>query len=260
MEIKDVNIAATDLASKAKDPASSQPQDHIIIRPRSQNDSAVNVDAQGKPSALLKTRKAANEIVNTINLVVDATGEIDRLVKSIDGIVKQASKGDVPEKRLAVLEKEANQILDAIKRRVDDTHTAHGNPLVGDAVTLSTDKDIIATLDVKLPNHAKDIFGLRKVDFSKKDSISESRSTIEKAQTQVNDLKSKVHESRNAIHQTVAALDVALQNTEASSASVRDLDQALRLAGNTKFNINSDPAGAIGSLDKLGRQALDLLK
>ena len=261
MDVKDVTTVVSPSGAQRSDASPElTPQAKNSIATSANSDVSVDLSNQSEQSSLARARQAANEIVSTINVVADATGEIDRLVKSIDGIVKQASKDDVPPKRLSVLEKEANQIIDAIKRKVDLTSTSHGNPLNGDPIKLDGEPGVAPALNVQLPDHAKNAFGIKKIDFSGQAGIENSKVAVSHAQSQLHELHSKVQDTKKSVHHAVATLDVALQNTEASKATVRDLDAALKLANEAKSHISHQHGEALGSISRLGQRALDLLK
>ena len=59
----------------------------------------------------------ANKIISTINLAQEATAEIGRLVKSVDGIAQQVESGNISKQRREVLESEANDLVSEIKRK-----------------------------------------------------------------------------------------------------------------------------------------------
>ena len=61
------------------------------------------------------------------------------------------------------------------------------------------------------------------------------------------------------VETAVVALDVAAQNSEAAQTSIRDLDEALRLASNTSSGISQNPEGALKSVSKVNSLMLTLL-
>lgn len=222
------------------------------------------VEVQAPPKrdslALASSRSRANEAISVVNLTEEATAEIEKLVSSISGIVDQVDNPKLTGPRREVLEKEANQLVDEIRKRAA-TETLDGKkPLEGDPVRIELDKRFAKTLDIILPDSAKEAFGLGKLKFSAKEAIVQTRDIVARAQEQLNALKGAVQETKSSLKDSVAALEVALQNTEASSVSLRDVDQALKLAGDTKIGIARDPQGALSSVGTLSGTALSLLE
>lgn len=205
-------------------------------------------------------RQKLNEVINTVNFAVDTTNELKSIVNSIAGIASQASNDDLTQQRKTALEREANSLISEIKKKAE-TSTPEGiKPLLGDKIALDIEKKLGKTLEFVLPDSAKDSFGLNPVSFSRKDSIIATITNIKKAQEQIERLKNSVAEVKEQVKSKADEIDVMVQNTEASFASVRDLDQAIQLAGNTKVGIKTDPERALSSLGKLDSSALRLLE
>ncbi|NDC37351.1 MAG: hypothetical protein EBZ48_04790 [Proteobacteria bacterium] len=207
-----------------------------------------------------KVRDGANELIHSINLAAEATDAIGSMVKSIYGIVQQVSSDALPANRVSKLEEEANSLVDAIKTKVASAAHQHTNPLLGDPIRLEVEDEIGRTLDLVLPDHAKENFGLGAIDFSRKELIMSVRGAIERAQRQVEELKQAVGDSRKTVEATLNEVDVALQNAEAAQVSVRDLDAALQLVGRTSSVIRSNPASALSAYRGFRDGALELLE
>lgn len=232
------------------------------------NSSKVEVSAQDSVDKTVQStntsnaeiREKLNSAINVVNLAMEATSEIDNLVKSIGGIVDQAKSESLTPSRRAVLEKEAKELVQEIKRKAEVSSSDGVKPLAGDKIRLEVEEKIGRTLDFVLPDLAKDGFGLGEIGFSRKEAIIQTVTNVEKARKNIQEIKKAVDETMDAVKSTVGTVEVALQNTEASEASIRDLDQAVKLARDTKLGIKSNPVGAMGSLGKLDPKALELLK
>ncbi len=207
-----------------------------------------------------EARARTNDAINVVNVASDATAEIEKLVGSISGIVEQASNPKISESRRKVLEQEANQLVQEIRRKAQ-VKTSHGHrPLAGDKISLPIEEKDSKGIDIELPAEAKDAFGLGPIDLSPKDAISQTRSALSKAREQVEKLKDSVNRTQLQVKSTVDALEVALQNNEAAQTSIRDVDEALKVAGDTKVGIARDPGSALQSVGNLQRKALSLLE
>jgi hypothetical protein len=149
---------------------------------------------------------------------------------------------------LAKLEKEARGLRDEITR-VAQVSTSEGvKPLAGDTIRLELEETLGKALEIILPSDAKDAFGLNDINLSQKELILDTVAKVEKARRGIEQLRGSLDHGLDSLRTTVAALEVASQNVEASKTSVRDVDSALTLAVNTKGEIRDDPAGALNSV------------
>lgn len=203
-------------------------------------------------------RSRANAVINIINVAEETTHEIGRLVKSIHGIAEQAKSNDFPEQRRPVLEAEANELVEEIKRRA---HVAASGvkPLAGEEIQLEIDEKIGAALSVKLPDVASGGFGFGRIELGAKEKIESVVAVAADAQKQLETLQGAIEEAHGKVQDSLGALDVALQNSEASQASIRDVEEAVRLAGRTGSQIGKYPDDALRSVGRLDRAMLNLL-
>ena len=206
-------------------------------------------------------RRDANDVIAEVNNASDSVRELEKLVRSIDGIVKQVDKGNLSEKRVAALEKEANQLVERIKE------LANSNPPPAapeseqvDEKREKIERTLRRALDTIMPEEAKDGFGLGTITFSKKDSIVATVSAVAAARVRIEGAQETVQKTREAVGEVVTTYEVAIQNAEASEASVRDVDQAVKLASETRSSIFKNPENAIDSAGTLTPRALELLK
>lgn len=219
----------------------------------------LNVEAR-RPAVSASVRSRTNEAITVVNLANEATAEIEKLVESISGIVDQASSPQISDTRRKVLEQEANQLVAEIRKKAQTKSENGVRPLAGDKFALEVEEKFAKTLEIILPDHAKDAFGIGAINFSPKDAIIQTRNAIARARQQIEKLKESVKETRGQVKEAVNALEVALQNSEAAATSIRDVDEALRLAGDTKLGISRNPGGALKSVGNLQKKALDLLE
>ena len=205
-------------------------------------------------------RSKINQVISAVNLASEATSEIARLVKSIGGIVEQVEDGKLSEPRAKILEKEANELVKEIRKQASSKTSEGLKPLAGDPIRLEVEEKLGKSLDLILPDSAKDAFGLSNITLSKKEAIIQTRVKVEEAEAGVEKLKKAVDETKSRVTKSVTEFDVAIQNKEASQVSVRDLDQALTLASRTSISISVNPEGALSSVGKLDESVLGLLK
>ncbi len=205
-----------------------------------------------------RLRSRANDLINVVNTADEATAEIDKLVKSIDGIVQQASKEDLPEPRRAVLEKEANGLADEIRRKSNvDVSKVAGN--ADEEIRFEIEQSLGKSLESLFKEGAENAFGISQITFSPKESIINVRTSVAVAKERVEQLRSKVSDAKDQVGTSVAELDVALQNTASAESSLRDIDAALQVATQTKAGISKNPENAV-SASRLSQNSLDLLK
>ncbi len=258
MEVKDVRNTKLVNGAKALQAATVQSTQQANQQEVSKKDlDAVQTQINTKNKSLVRIQ--LNDVINISNVAKDATTQISKIVQSISGIIKQASKEDLPEQRRTTLEKEANELIGEIRKTADSQATNGVKPLAGDKIRLEVEEKLGKTLDVILPDDAKNAFGLTEIDFSTKDSIIATIANVKKAEESINNLRTAVEQASKSIEDTAGTIDVAMQNSEASENSIRDLDLALKVAGLAKNVISQDPEKAIRSLGKLGSNSLDLL-
>lgn len=255
MEVKDVrstNLVNDSKANQAAVSRSSQSSE------TTKTDDAV--ETQVRSTSKNQVRVKLNDVINASNVAKEATTQITKIVQSISGIIKQASQEDLPEKRKATLEAEANELVDEI-RRTADTQASNGvKPLAGDKIRLEVEEKIGRTLDVILPDDAKNAFGLTEIDFSTRESIISTIANVKQAEASILRLRNAVDEASKNIESTAGTLDVALQNSEAADNTIRDLDEALKVAGKARGIITENPDKALKSFGGLGTKALGLLE
>ncbi len=262
MDVKDVP-SAKDSSKSAKSAAQNLQRSLRAIAGSSVESSrreAVRLQVESHQDSGSSLRAKTNDAISVVNLANEATSEIEKLVESIGGIVEQASHPDISDSRRKVLESEANQLVDEIRKKANTKSESGVRPLAGDKFSLEAEEKFAKTLEIILPDTAKDAFGIGSIDFSPKDAIIQTRNVIARARQQIEQLKSSVKNTQGQVKQVVNALEVALQNSEAAETSIRDVDEALRVAGDTKIGIARNPGGALSSVGNLQKKALDLLE
>ena len=217
-------------------------------------------DSASISSSAVDTRTKLNQVINTVNITSQAADSIRKLVGSIDGIIKQVSDGKAPSNRVAVLEDEANSLVNEIKKIANNTALDGVRPLSGDKLTLQVREDLGKQLDLVFPNDAKDAFGIGEISFSRKEAILDTRAKIEVAWKRLEELKTAVNNNHEALQETAGSLEVAMQNAKAAEASPHDLDTAMELAKDTSLSISTNPDNALGSVNKLPATAAVLLE
>jgi len=263
MDVKEVQNGAKGVAkSQPASPTTSRQRDAQSLtssKIATTNAEPVTLDVarRNKSNEATELRSRANVVINAINVASEATTEIDKLVKSIDGIVSQASNETISDQRRSILEGEANELVGEIRRRAQSS--SHGvRPLAGEEIRFEIEEKLGRSLEVILPSGADEAFGIGNISFNPVDSIINVRTAVAVARNRIEELRSAIDEAKVSVENTVVALDVAAQNSEASQASIRDVDEALKVAATTKIGIAANPEGALQSVGDL-TSALDLL-
>lgn len=223
---------------------------------------ALEVEPRSKSAKSNEARDAVNRAISSVNSAADGIAEIEKLVESIDGIVEQASSENTSAERREALEREANELVGEIRRRAQAVRTEEPPPPSGDKVRGEIEEKIGKTLRFILPEDASEAFGLKDITFPSTESILRTRAEVERVRQRVEELRESIKETQSEVVKTVDSLEVALQNNEAAASSVRDLDEALQLVGNTSSKIGENREAALGSIGNLrfNRGIADLLK
>lgn len=205
-------------------------------------------------------RKRTNSLISVVNAAKESTAEIEKLAKSMNGIATQAGEDSLASSRRTVLEKEAQELVDAIANKASSigNNTKIASNTEGE-IRLEIEEEIGKALDSIFPDVAKDSFGIGQINFSKKETIVSVRTNIALAKERIEQLKTAVDSASGNLSKAMEELEIASQNQLASTTSVRELDKALELAGNTTGKILADPEKAIDSF-KISSKAQELLR
>ncbi len=207
----------------------------------------IDVEARNRSIETGESRERANRFISVINFVVDATDEIEKLIKSVDGIVEQADS-DLPEQRVDVLQREANDLVAEIRKKAQSSAPDGSRPLAGDKVEL---KEVDKALELLLPDDAKDAFGIGTIEISNKEAILQTRRVVQAANQRVKELQNTVSQAKEQVGNVVAEIEVALANQEASTSTVRDVDKALSVVNELGGRILAKPEEALSSVGSI---------
>lgn len=206
------------------------------------------------------TRKIANSSIDAVNFVSSQVSGIADFVKGLSGIVAQASDESLSNDRRKALEREANQLVEAIKLRANTPAPTGELPLAGDEIKFDLEDKIGKTLEVMLPEDASKAFGIGVVQFTTKDTIIKTRNIVADAKTKLANLQQAVSSVRDEVTRTIAELEVAMQNGEATRSSIRDVEGALEISDDIRKSVKLNPKlarDAVGSLHE--ENAMELL-
>ncbi|MBX7138195.1 MAG: hypothetical protein K1X83_09440 [Oligoflexia bacterium] len=267
MDVKDINGNTRELdRSTSSQSAGNQKSISSLVGTRATavNSEAARVDLTGDKRLASaeqdKSREKTNNLISKVNLLSETTSNIDRLVRSIDGIVKQADSGALPERRVTALEREANDLVGKIKEIATDSSTHHTSSPREDEIRQEVERQLGKSLDAILPDDARQAFGLDKIHLSTKEQIISTVASVRAARERVEQLRADVTETRKTVESIVSTYEVAQENSAASLATIRDVDEAVRLASETHGEIAENPTDAMDSVGRIDKKVLDLLR
>jgi len=218
----------------------------------------LTVDNSSKSKATNEARSMANSIISTINLAKEATSELGALCKSVSGIAEQASqKGITPERR-EILEQEANNLSKEIRLKSNNSAKTI-EPIVTDKVKAEIEEKLGNTLEQLLPQENEEAFNLGEVKLNMREGIVNILTSVAKAQQRLNQLNDVIQNADTQVQSLVDEYDVAAQNSEASSASIRDVNDAVKVVSHTKHLIEQSPKTALQSAGVLNHNTVDIL-
>lgn len=261
--IKDVG-SITQSASIASQKSSEQSRPKLARSVASAQALTSNTDVKvqvekRKSSSSTELRSKANSMINSVNVAEEATAEIEKLVRSVDGIVEQASQDETSENRISILEGEARQLVAEIKKQSNvDMQTADVGSLRDDRFRI--EQELERSLQSLFQEGANTAFGIQDIDLNQKESIINIRTSVAMAKDRVSELRSKLSEAKNQIQSSVTALEVALENSESATSSVRDVDDALKLANTTGSLIKGEKPDRVVNISRLSTASLELLQ
>ena len=217
---------------------------------------SVELEQPRRNNKQLELQSRANDMINVVNVTVEATNEIDKLIKSIDGIAEQAQNSS-DSSRVSVLEQEANQLVNEISKRVKETSDTTVAALPSGDNSLDVEDRLNEALRKLLPQD-KGTLGLGTLKFSPVENIINIRETVAAARQLVDEVRQSVGNVQKDVVSSVNALDVAAQNSEASQSSIRDLDAAFKLANDMSSGIATHPDEAF-AVNKFSSRLLSLI-
>lgn len=263
MDVKDVGrrVVKDALSPITLQQALRRPKDSPD-KPSATTTSDVVVNAESIPSSVVSDlRKGLNEAISSINIAADATDSIGKYLESIHGVIEQAqTPKELSPQRQQALEKEANQLVDEIKRTAKAVADVPSGVGPNDDVRKEIEEKLGKTLDALLPEDASRAFGIGPISFSRRDSIIQTITNVTAARQRIDEVRKAVQDSSSSLKNAVLSFEVAEQNGEASRVSVRDLDKAAELASTTESKIFQNPDTALNSVGNLVVRSLELLK
>lgn len=210
-----------------------------------------------KPSEYSKSQERINQVISSLNVADEAAQEIDKLVKSVSGIVEQVDRPALSDTRKVALNNEAQDLVKEIKKQADVNVLSFQDTPEG-VRKVEIAKKIEQTLKALFHDGANSAFGINDIKLDRKESIIQVRTNIAVARERVEHLRSQVTEAKKFVEASLTELDVAQQNAEASEVSIRQVEDALSLATTTGRFISRSPEQATAA-NKVGPDALRLL-
>ena len=257
MDVRDVPRAwSTAVAAAANTDQTAAPQPVSSQR----IDAAAQLSTETNAQRAHPLRARFNDLVGAVHIAGEASAQIEKLVKSLGGIVEQVSDRPIPDKRLRILEEEANQLVNEIQKAAQASAPNGLRPLAGDPIRLEAEQQIGQTLEVILPDDANKGFDLGTIKFSTKEAIINTRANVLVAEARARALREAVNQSSQQVKNAAAAIDVASQNSEAAESNLRDLDAAAELVSNTRRQIGQQPEAAVAAVGIFSARIADLLK
>lgn len=208
-----------------------------------------------KESTELQTK--LNQTISSLNVAESSINKIGDLMGSLAGLAEQVKNGDFPEDRIPKLENEAKDLLSEVDKEIENTVYSFG---AEEKIREKVEQTLGETLDAILPKEEKRSFRISEIDFSTKDSIINVRTNIEVAKERINQLRDALNESKNEASSELIRIEVEKSNRQASEASVRDLESAIKLVDKTASEISENPIAALASQGKVKDDAKTLLK
>ncbi len=205
----------------------------------------VEITSNYAPAVRNSERSQFNTVISVVNVASEATDSLNKIVNSLDGLAKQAATEDISDSRRLTLQHEANDLVQEIRKAVQVSAPNGTKPLAGDKIRVEVEEKLGKVLEFLLPDHSSDNLGISSVNFTAKESIIKTQTTIEAARRQIEQLRNAVHK----IHRDIAS---AVESSDAThkvkDTSVREVDVALVLAHDTNKDIGSNPRAALNSI------------
>lgn len=258
MEVKDVTKAGVQVLSlspqgNAQDKNQTLAE-NLIDSTDVDSQDLVQISYKAKKESQSEVVAKLNDSIAKLNVAVQSTEQIGKLFNGIEGLVEQAEVA--PQEQLALLETEAQKLVEAISGVALKKGDRGQKALAGEAIEFQVEASIGKTLSILLPDDATRAFGLTGVSFTPAENILATRQAVARARAQFEALQSHVHNAVETVRFTLNSADVALQNKESSKTTVRALQSAIELTTSTKEDIEKDPSTAIESIGSVAGDTL----
>ena len=188
-----------------------------------------------------ETRGKVNTTIASLHLATEATLEASDYIRSLKGIVSQAATGLLSINQQQTLEDEANSIVDVLSRILCGALSER------------------EPLNVGLPELTEGAHDIAAVSLLAPDSILQSQAAIQKTHCRVTQLQDSIGIAKRELQALVDHVDVSSQNQEASRASLRDVDEALKVCWVAQRAIETNPTVAIDSFGSTPKRINELL-
>lgn len=207
------------------------------------------------PKKVSKSEAALGQAEALVNNISGSASSVKSYLVSLNGILEQGLK-ESSEVRRKALEREANEVLGAIRQRAVYLKAREPAPAVEDPVRSEVEAKIGRTLELLLNEPDKGGKALGEIEFSNKDLIIETQTKILRATQYISSLREiepKVDETREVL----AKAEIAQINAESSHTSLRDVDTAFELVQETSKLIGADAKTALFAVGNV-RDELDV--
>ena len=199
-----------------------------------------------------KAEAALKQVENLSDDVVRKAESINTYMIGLNGILDQGLK-EGSEVRRQALEKEAKQIVRAIREKTANLNNREFNNIGADPLLSEVEAKIGRTLEMIFPEEGAGD-ALSNFNFNNKDLIIAVQTKILRASNYISSLRKQDEKKDSELKRILDKADTAQVNVESSQTSLRDVEGAFALVSETSKLIGIDPATALVAIGKVHEQ------
>ena len=258
-KVSDLNLNKSQQFGSSKQRSARATLSGVSVKDAQSSRSDINIRISSK-SETQTVRSSANSVIDLVNNVSDATAQIDQLVKSLGGILEQASGNQLPERRAQALENEANQLVSKIKELAGNSSKYSTSASQDSTLRSQVEAKLGKPLEQILPSEITANFGIENVNLTQQDSVLQTLKKVKEARDTLDKIQKQATQAKDVVADFLSSQDVAEQNSASAESSIRDVDQAVKLASNTRSTIFNNPDQALSAVGNVEDNSLKLLK
>lgn len=202
---------------------------------------------------------SATSVIEKVEEALQTTQEIGEIFQSIAGIVELADKEITERQKRERLQTEARELASQIEARLERISRTSLNPLPEEEQKRKKVEELLREIAELTPKSFGEYLSSADINLSSEQEIEATIRKVKRAKERIERLSGIVHETADIMKKAFTLTEIASENSTASEASIRELDEALRIAEETSLHINENPAAALGAIG-LTKESLELLK
>lgn len=228
---------------------------------RAADDAAGLAIAEGLRAQLSGLEMESRNLQMGASLAQTAEGGLEQTsgaLQRMRELALQASSGTLSDEQRAMINQEAQQLVEQVNDIAEDTQFNEINPLAG--TETSVDLGAGTNIDIELPDATAAGLGIDTIDLSTQAGAEAALADIDAAMQTVNEQRGSIGATTNAIQSAVNTRNIEAENVMAAQAAIREADIAVEVSNLARTSILVQAGAAMmAQANILSRNAARLL-